>query len=54
MTENEQIQELEKIARIARSFVVDARGSWETQDGNYVVELVDDYFYRRGLTYDQK
>ena len=39
-----RVEELEKIARLARIFIIDARGSWDTQEGDYCLKLVDEYF----------
>ena len=43
MTDIEKIEKLERIARLGQIFVIDARGSWETQEGELLLELFDEY-----------
>lgn len=40
---NERIEALEKIKRLARNFIIDAVGAWETSEGNSCLELIEQY-----------
>ena len=39
---------LEKIKRLAKNFIIDAGGSWETGEGNYCLALIDEYDKKYG------
>lgn len=43
MKQKDKLELLETIARIARTFILDARGSWDTSEGDYCIELIDKY-----------
>lgn len=38
---NEELKSLLKLLSIAKNFVIDARGSWETGEGNYLIEEIN-------------
>ncbi len=43
LNEAKQVEKLLQIKRIARNFVIDARGSWETGEGNQLLKIIDDF-----------